>query len=105
MKKNRPAYELVVLCRKQDKDTMEQIIFSETTTIGLRYSIMQRDILARRRGVIATEYGNIEVKICSTNTGERYYVEYDSAVQTAKKANVSLQDVYFAVKIAQKNIK
>lgn len=105
MKKNRPAYELVVLCREQDRQKLEKIIFEETTTIGVRYSVMQRDILVRRCDSVATEYGNIQVKVCTAEAGERYYVEYDSAVQAAKKYNIPLQNVYFAVKIAQKNIK
>ncbi len=104
MKKNRPAYELTVLCKLADKEKLEQIIFTETTTIGIRTSVMQRDILPRRAGVVSTCYGDVEVKICQLAGAERVYVEYASAARAAREQGVPLQDVYLAVKLAQKNI-
>lgn len=104
MKKNRPAYELVVLCKLADKEKLEQIIFAETTTIGIRMSVMQRDILSRRAGVVRTSYGDVEVKICQLAGAKRVYVEYASAARVAREQGVPLQDVYLAVKLAQKNI-
>lgn len=104
MKKNRPAYELTVICRLEDKEKLEQLIFTETTTIGIRASVLQRDILPRKKGVVHTEYGDVEVKICQLGNAERVYVEYDSAVRLADEQGVPLQAVYLAVKLAQKNI-
>lgn len=103
MKKNRPAWELTVLCREEDRQGLETIIFAETTTIGIRCVRMQRDILPRRRDVVHTELGDVEVKLCLTEAGERCYVEYDSAVKIARAQKVALQDVYQAVRLAQKN--
>ncbi len=103
MKKNRPAWELTVLCREEDRQRLEDIIFAETTTIGIRCVRMQRDILPRRRDVVHTELGDVEVKLCLTEAGERCYVEYDSAVKIARAQKVALQDVYQAVRLAQKN--
>ncbi len=103
MKKNRPAWELTVLCREEDRQGLEAIIFAETTTIGIRCVRMQRDILPRRRDVVHTELGDVEVKLCWTEAGERCYVEYDSAVKIARAQKVALQDVYLAVRLAQKN--
>lgn len=104
MKKNRPAYELTVLCHAQDKEKLEKIIFEETTTIGIRSCVMQRDILPRSKGVIPTIYGEVEVKICQLAGKERVYVEYASAARVAGEQGVALADVYLAVKLAQKNI-
>lgn len=104
MKKNRPAWELTVLCREEDKERLEMIIFAETTTIGIRCVRMQRDILPRRRGVVRTEFGDVEVKLCRVGGSERCYVEYDSAAKIARAQGVPLQEVYMAVRIAQKNI-
>ena len=104
MKKNRPAWELTVLCREEDRQRLEAIIFAETTTIGIRCVRMQRDILPRRRGVVHTEFGDVKVKLCWVGSSERCYVEYDSAAEIACAQGVPLQDVYMAVMIAQKNI-
>lgn len=104
MKKNRPAWELTVLCREEDRQRLETVIFAETTTIGIRCVRMQRDILPRRRGVVHTELGDVEVKLCQVGGSERCYVEYDSAAKIARAQGVPLQNVYMAVRIAQKNI-
>lgn len=104
MKKNRPAWELTVLCREEDRQRLEAIIFAETTTIGIRCVRMHRDILPRRRGVVHTEFGDVKVKLCQVGSSERCYVEYDSAAEIARAQGVPLQDVYMAVRIAQKNI-
>ncbi len=104
MKKNRPAWELTVLCREQDRQRLEAVIFAETTTIGIRCARMQRDILPRRKGVVRTEWGEVEVKLCQVGGAERCYVEYDSAAKIAREQGVPLSDVYMAVRLAQKNI-
>lgn len=104
MKKSRPAYELTVICKLADKEKLEQIIFSQTTTIGIRFSVMQRDILPRKAATVATSFGEVQVKICQLAGAERVYVEYASAARVAREQGVPLQDVYAAVKLAQKNI-
>lgn len=104
MKKNRPAYELTVICRLADKERLEQIIFAQTTTIGIRSTIMQRDILPRREATVVTSLGEVQVKICQLAGAERVYVEYASAARIAREQDVPLQEVYAAVKLAQKNI-
>lgn len=104
MKKNRPAYELTVICRLGDKERLEQIIFAQTTTIGIRSTIMQRDILPRREATVVTSLGEVQVKICQLAGAERVYVEYASAARIAREQDVPLQEVYAAVKLAQKNI-
>lgn len=104
MKKSRPAYELTVICKLADKEKLEQIIFSQTTTIGIRFSVMQRDILPRKAATVPTSFGKVQVKICQLEGAERVYVEYASAARIAREQGVPLQDVYAAVKLAQKNI-
>ena len=47
MKKNRPAWVLNVICKEEDMEILQNIIFEETTTIGIRYSRMERTILPR----------------------------------------------------------
>lgn len=64
MKKNRPAYQLNVICDETNVPLMEQIIFAETTTIGIRRVRMERTILDRRQETISTKYGDVRFKIC-----------------------------------------
>ena len=95
MKKNRPAYELVVLCKKEKISRMEEILFTETTTIGIRRSELERTILKRRAEKIRTFIGEAQVKICTLPNGkERCYPEYDSASALAKEAGISFREAY-----------
>ena len=104
MKKSRPAWELTVICREEDRAKLEALIFAETTTIGIRHARMERTVLPRRRDVVHTAYGDVAVKRCLLENGERCYVEYDSAAKLAQEQGVSLQDIYLAAQLAQKNI-
>lgn len=47
MKKNRPAYQLDVICEEEKRETLENIIFTETTTIGIRRCQMERTVMKR----------------------------------------------------------
>jgi len=49
-KKNRPAYTLTVICKESEREKLENLIFSETTTIGIRRVEMERTILQREEG-------------------------------------------------------
>lgn len=104
MKKSRPAWELTVICREEDRAKLEALIFAETTTIGIRRARMERTVLPRRRDVVHTAYGDVAVKRCLLDSGERCYVEYDSATKLAQEQGVPLQDIYLAAQLTQKNI-
>ena len=64
MKKNRPAYVLHVLTTAEKREELEQLIFSCTTTIGVRRYPVERTILPREVKEIQTRYGAAKVKIC-----------------------------------------
>ncbi len=87
MKKNRPAYELAVICDESNIHKLEQIIFEETTTIGIRRTRMERTILPRESAsVMLEDGGELKVKKCILPGGQvRCYPEYDSVVQLAKE--------------------
>ena len=61
MKKSRPAWELTVICREEDRAKLEALIFAETTTIGIRRARLERTVLPRRRDVVHTAYGDVAV--------------------------------------------
>ncbi|MBI4444955.1 MAG: nickel pincer cofactor biosynthesis protein LarC [Acidobacteria bacterium] len=63
MKKSRPGVLLSLLCRPQDHDKMSELVFCETTTLGLRWSRWKRQILKREIKEIQTEYGQVRLKI------------------------------------------
>ena len=93
MKKNRPAYQVTVICRDEDADRMEDIIFEETTTIGIRKIKIKRSILKRDIRTISTEFGEMKVKVCELPSGERIYPEYEEAVKICRKYGISYYEV------------
>ena len=62
-------------------------------------------MLPRRRDMVHTAYGDVAVKRCLLDSGERCYVEYDSAAKLAQEQGVPLQDIYLAAQLAQKKHK
>ena len=94
MKKNRPAYQLNVICREEDVAKLENIIFKETTTIGIRKQKMERSILKRDIKKVQTSLGQAIVKVCELENEVRFYPEYDSVIEICKLKNKSYQEVY-----------
>lgn len=88
MKKNRPAYQLDVICDDTTRETLENIMFAETTTIGIRRCRMERTVMKREFATITTEYGDATVKICRHGEIEKVYPEYESAAAIAEKSGM-----------------
>ena len=94
MKKNRPAWMLQVLCREDKVSQMEDVIFKETTSIGMRKYKEKREILPRSIEHIQTELGEADIKIC-THKGQRfYYPEYASIHQICEATGKSYREIY-----------
>lgn len=86
MKKNRPAYQLNVVCKEQDCEALQRIIFQETTTIGIRILRMKRAVLPRQVRKVSTSVGIVTVKVCTLPDGtERSYPEYDEVAALSEK--------------------
>jgi uncharacterized protein (DUF111 family) len=94
MKKNRPAYQLNVICQEEDIDRLEEIIFAQTTTIGIRRQKMQRSILKREIKKVTTPFGEADVKICTRENLVKYYPEYESVAKISRKTGISYSEVY-----------
>lgn len=94
MKKGRPGVKLSVLCNSQKKDDLIKIIFTETTTIGLRFYEVQRKTLKRKLHESNTQLGKARFK-CSMleNKIIRTTPEYDDCKRLAKKLKKPLLDV------------
>ncbi|MGN0413390.1 MAG: nickel pincer cofactor biosynthesis protein LarC [Lachnospiraceae bacterium] len=97
MKKNRPGYQLNVICSEKDIETLEHIIFTGTTTIGIRRQKWERTILPREILEVETPYGKAKVKKCRIGDVIRYYPEYESVLEISRRENLSYREVYQAV--------
>ena len=94
MKKGRPAYRLTVACKKEDIYKLQNIMFRETSTIGIRYRFEARTELGREIIEIDTKYGKLKAKKVTSN-GEVYiYPEYESIKELAEKNNIPLKELY-----------
>lgn len=101
MKKNRPGVLLSVLCRPGDKETIGQMLFAETTTLGIRSYEVERRALERQTVIVETQYGPIDVKVARMNGHVvNEMPEYEQCRAAAVKANVPLRTVETAVRLA-----
>lgn len=95
MKKNRPAFELTVICKEEKKKEMEEIIFRETTTIGIReFSSLMRSILHREEKEVDTSFGPVKVKEVTLGSEKRRYPEYESVKKLAEEKQVPFQTIF-----------
>jgi pyridinium-3,5-bisthiocarboxylic acid mononucleotide nickel chelatase len=94
MKKNRPGTLLTVLCKPAETNALMSLIFAETTTFGTRTYRAQRRVLPREWVSVATEFGEVRIKVSRVN-GRILHVapEYDDCRKLAVEKNVPLQRV------------
>ena len=94
MKKNRPGTLLTVLCKPEDAEKLIQLLFIETTTLGVRRREESRQVLARRWENVRTEWGEVRIKIGSMNgTVTNYAPEYEDCRRIAAEHHVPLKTV------------
>jgi uncharacterized protein (TIGR00299 family) protein len=98
MKKNRPGTLLTLLCNPSDREKMCELIFRETTTLGVRYRDEKREILRREFKTVETEYGPIKIKVSRANDGRviNYSPEFDDCRAAAEMHQVALREVHLA---------
>jgi uncharacterized protein (TIGR00299 family) protein len=95
MKKNRPGTLVQVLCQAGDTQQAVDIIFSETSTLGIRILPLQRLVLPRAKSVLETSIGPVEVKRVRSMDGiERLVPEYDACRRLAREKHLPLKEVY-----------
>ena len=95
MKKNRPAYQIQVLCAEEDIAALEQVLFEETTTIGVRRTPMQRTVLSREIVPIETAFGSMRAKRVALPDGAvRLYPEYEDVARASREHEVTYQEAY-----------
>lgn len=94
MKKNRPAWQLQVICDESHRENLEELIFRETTTIGIRRIALERTVLARRIETVKTPFGNIRIKVCRGIEGKNFFPEYEDVAKIAGEYGISYREVY-----------
>jgi hypothetical protein len=98
MKKNRPATQLAGLCQPGEADTLLPIILTETTTLGVRRSVLERVSLPRSIATVETRYGAIRVKVARWQGIERAVPEYEDCKRAAEASGAALIDVLQAAR-------
>ncbi len=94
MKKSRPGTLLTVLCKPEDTGKLTQLIFTETTTLGIRRRDEIRHTLARHWEDVRTQWGDVRMKIASMNgTVTNYAPEYEDCRRIASEHHVPLKTV------------
>ncbi len=101
MKKNRPACMITALCDEATVDAAEQVLFRETSTLGIRRYAVRRRALHRRLVRVETTFGSIGGKLSWIGAqAPRFSPEYDDCVRIAQERDVPLPEVYEAARAA-----
>lgn len=94
MKKNRPGVLLTVLARPEQRQGLVELLLRETSTLGVRVSPCEREVLERRLEPVTTRYGVIRVK--RAPGGGKAAPEYEDCRAAARRHGVPLQQVQAA---------
>ncbi len=90
MKKGRPGTLLSVISKPEDRDRMAQIIFAETSTLGLRMHSAERRVQSRRWVDVTTPHGSVRMKV----SGEGAYApEYEDCRRLALETGAPLKQI------------
>ena len=94
MKKNRPGSLLTILARPENEQHLRELLFRESSTLGIRTRHEQRYALPRRHEVVNTQWGEVRMKI-ATLSGEvvHYAPEYEDCRRIAAEHHVALKTV------------
>jgi uncharacterized protein (TIGR00299 family) protein len=98
MKKSRPGFLLTVICHPENLDNCEDILFRETTTLGIRRTTQKRSILQREIQQVETPYGKVGVKVAwKGKTGKKSITnvqpEYEDCANLARKNNIPWREI------------
>src|SRR3954471_331961 len=101
MKKNRPGVMVTVLCDESQIPAMEEILFRETTTLGIRRYPVSRHKLKRRGAEVTTPFGVVKGKLgWLEGRPPTFSPEHDDCARIAAERGVALRAVYEAAQAA-----
>jgi pyridinium-3,5-bisthiocarboxylic acid mononucleotide nickel chelatase len=94
MKKNRPGMLVTVLCKPEDEAKFHEMLFAETTTLGVRTYTAERRVLARQWETVPTAFGDVRIKVARLNGHIRQASpEFEDCRKLAEAKNVPLHRV------------
>lgn len=94
MKKSRPSVMLTVLVKCGDEKKFSDIIFRETSTLGVRFSRSSRYCMNRELVKVNTQYGDVRVKVASIDNIMKFAPEFEDCKSIAAKTGMSINKVY-----------
>jgi uncharacterized protein (TIGR00299 family) protein len=101
MKKNRPGIMLQVLSPKEKAFQIKQVIYNETSTLGIRQQLIERECLKRRFETVETVYGPIQMKVADLGSGQiKVSPEYEDCKKLAKELGIPIQVIMKAAEVA-----
>jgi uncharacterized protein (DUF111 family) len=94
MKKNRPATMISILCSQEKREVLTELLYAETTTLGLRIRKIERECLTRAFTKVKTRYGDVDVKVARYNGRVTNVMpEYEQVKRLAMENNVPFRAV------------
>lgn len=94
MKKSRPGMLVTILCQPEDENKFQDMLFAETTTLGVRSHLADRRALPREFVKVTTRFGEVRLKISRTNGRVQHAApEFDDCRKLAEEKNVPLHEV------------
>ena len=93
MKKSRPAVQLCVLCREEQREEMLALLFRHTTTLGVRIFPCERPALRRETRTAETPYGPVRFKTAEGFGVRREKPEYEDLARIARETGLSLREI------------
>jgi pyridinium-3,5-bisthiocarboxylic acid mononucleotide nickel chelatase len=94
MKKSRPGTLITILCQPEDEQKFQEMLFAETTTLGVRSHLVERHALPREVVKVATRFGDVRMKVSRSADRLRHASpEFDDCRKLAEEKNVPLQEV------------
>ncbi|MBM4167238.1 MAG: nickel pincer cofactor biosynthesis protein LarC [Ignavibacteria bacterium] len=94
MKKGRPGILLSVMASENDVQKLSEIIFRETTTLGVRIQNVGRKKVFRDSRIVETSFGKIKVKVVATGGKEKLLPEFEECKRIALENNLPLKEVF-----------
>lgn len=95
MKKNRPGIRLQVIGHPEDRDRLVGIVFRESTSLGIRISYSQREVLERNEVTVNSPWGKMRLtQVTDRDQGRLLVPEYEECRRIAKEHNLPLRDIY-----------
>lgn len=100
MKKSRPGTLVTILCKPEDESKFQEMLFAETTTLGVRSHLVDRRALPREFVKVTTAFGDVRMKISRTDGRVQHASpEFDDCRKLAEEKNVPLHEVMEQAKL------